>query len=291
MLVRGFRGAAVRRTAGYAAAVTVLALAAAGCTVERSTPQTLGEQTQVGSPGHTDPITSQRANYLDIMLSNVYATGPLTEGALMSVISGFGGGYVTSTTQSGEMGTSTQKLTLNVVLGGGSVKNSMQGESDFDPSGIACFSYTTGYSGYMGTAMQLDCPASLTAAEAYSTARRQLATEAVAEKYGASLTAVPTSLASAEKALRLPAATLDVMKASDFATGSGIAALAAPQSSGSCIYVDFRHITSTAFVGSTATVESGIVAKAWVTPTEAPCAGAGALSAAAFLTMDRDEGD
>jgi len=262
-----------------------LGLAAGGCT-EPPKPSSA----VTNSPNANDPITLQRADYLDIMLSNVYASGPLTQGAIMSVISGYGGGYVTTTSQSGTMGTPTQKLTLDVVLGGGSVKNGMQGEGDFAPSGIACFTYTVGYYGYAGNATEVACPASLTQASAQATAQRQLTTEADAAAYQTSLTSVPASLTAAEAAIKLPPATRVAMKAMDFATRSGIAALAIPQSSGSCAYVVFRKITSTVVGGGTATVYSGIVSKAWAAPTDATCDGKGALSAAAFLSVDRGAG-
>jgi hypothetical protein len=243
------------------------------------------------SPNPNDPITLQRAGYLDIMLSNVYTSGPLTQGPIMSVISGYGGGYVTTTSQSGTMGTDTQKLTLNVVLGGGSVKNGMQGEGGFGPSDIACFTYTVGYYGYAGKASEVACPASLTQASAQATARRQLTTEADAAAYEASLTVVPASLAAAEAAIKLSPATRTATKAIDFAARSGMAALAIPQSSGSCTYVVFRKITSTALSGGVFTVYSGIVSKAWAAPTDAACDGKGALSAAAFLSVDPRAGE
>lgn len=268
------------------AVFAAMGLAAGGCT---GRPQPMGAVTN--TPNANDPITLQRAGYLDIMLSNVYASGPLTQGAIMSVISGYGGGYVTTASESGAMGTSTQELTLNVVLGGGSVKDSMQGEGDFAPSGIACFTYTVGYYGYMGKqATQVACPASLTQASAQATAQRQLTTEADALAYEGSFTSVPASLAAAEAAVKLPPAGRTATRAADFAAGSGIAALAIPQSSGSCIYVVFREITSTVVGGGTARVFSGIVSKAWVAPTDATCDGTGALSAGAFLSVDRGAG-
>lgn len=266
--------------------IAVVVLAAGGFLLYEL--RSVGNGVRGGGP--PDPVTSERAHYVDIMLSNAYASGPLTEGAFVSVISGYGGGYVTSTSRSGAMGTPSEKLTLNVVLGGGAVRDHMQGETDFSPSGIACYTYTVGYYNYTAQGTRVACPESLTEASAQSTAQRQIATQVDAHSYERSLTTVPGSLADAEAAIGLSPTAAAGLDASDFAADPDRAALAVPQPSGSCVYVDFRKITSTTAGGGTTRVRSGIEAKAWAAPTQASCDGADALSAAAFLTHDSGAG-
>jgi len=261
------------------------------------------------------------------MLANSYAAGPETESGIMSVIAGYGGGYVTDATLSHAPGAS-ETLTMNVVLGAGAVRNTMQGETDLGLSGIACFTITAEYYGTEDqSTAQVACPTSLTTANAQATAQRQIADQVGSEQYDAVLTAIPQSLTAAEQASRVgadepgtttttpttlltPAATGDptaratatapatapALTAADFATGTdGIqhkpdAALALPLSDGSCIYIAYRWIQTSWVGGGTAGTSDSPVARAWVTPTDAQCTGSAALTASAFLTDDHDAG-
>ena len=248
-----------------------------------------------------DPITAQRAGYVATMLANSYASGPETESGIMSVIAGYGGGYVTDATLSGAAGP-TQKLTLAVVLGGGSVRNSMQGETDMEPAGVACFTFTVGYYGNDDTESRVACPSSLTAAAARATATRQIAEQVDSERYDATIASgsIPTTLAAAEKLIGLggTASSSPVSGATvaDFATGTDHvqhmpdAALALPQSGGGCVYVIYRWVQISRVGGGTASTSDFPLTRAWAAPTDAACTGAAALSASAFLTADRYAG-
>jgi hypothetical protein len=248
----------------------------------------------------SDPITAQRAGYVGTMLSNSYA-GPETERGIMSVIAGYGGGYVTDASLSGPAGPN-EILTMTVVLGGGSVLNSMQGETDMGTSGIACFTYTLGYYGLKGTDKQVACPSSLTTPAARATATRQIAEQLDAARYDATIASksMPTTPTEAEQLIGLSgpthASATAGVTAADFAVGTdGIqhkpdAALALPQSGGGCIYVVYRWIQISWVGGGMSGTSDSPVAVAWAAPTDAACTGPAALSAGAFLTADRYAG-
>lgn len=249
----------------------------------------------------SDPITAQRAGYVSLMLSNSYAAGPETQRGIMSVISGYGGGYVTDASLSGGDGPN-EMLTVTVVLGGGDVVDNMQGETDFGTSGIACFTYTLGYGAPSAAQTQISCPASLTVRTAQATATRQIAEQAEAKQYDAAIPSktMPTTLAEAEKLIGLDgpahASATAGLSAANFATGTDSiqhkpdAALAMPQSGGGCIYVVYRWIQSSWVGGGTAGTADSPDAIAWGAPTDAACTGPAALGAGGFLTMDRDAG-
>ena len=242
-------------------------------------------------------ITAQRAQYVDLMLSNSYAAGPETERGIMSVISGYGGGYVTSATLSGAG--ANELLTLNVVLGGGEVRNLMQGETDLGVSDIACFTYTLAYGAPRAHA-QVACPASLTTASARSTAARQIDDQVASEQYDRSVERIPATLAAAQATLFPTAvAVRDAhlrLTAADFAAGTDgvlnlpMSALALPQPGGACDYVVYRWVRSSYVGGGTAGSTQSARALAWVAPTAAACTGAAALAAGEFLTLDRYAG-
>ncbi|HEU5331411.1 MAG TPA: hypothetical protein VFU73_01565 [Actinocrinis sp.] len=251
--------------------------------------------------GSADPITAQRAGYVATMLSNSTASGPETESGIMSVIAGYGGGYVTHASLSGAPGP-TQKLTLAVVLGGGSIRNSMQGETDMDPAGVACFTFTVGYYDTEGTESQAACPSSLTTADARATATRQIAEQVDAERYDTTIASgeMPATLTAAEQLIGLGgpagASAAASVTAVDFATGTdGVqhkpdAALALPQSGGGCVYVIYRWVQISRVGGGMASTSDYPLTRAWAAPTDAACTGAAALSAGAFLTSDRYAG-
>ncbi len=254
--------------------------------------------------GTPDQNTLNRAGYITTMLSNSSASGPQTEGDVMAVITNYGGGYVTDASLSGTAGPS-QKLKLSVVLGGGSVRDSMQGETDMDPSGIGCFTYTVGYYGYSGTESQFTCPSSLTTAVARATATRQISEQIAAARYDSTIAtgSIPTTLAAAEHlfAFATPAGAsvptgLTGLTAANFATGTDAvqhrpdAALAVPQTGGGCIYVIYRWIQASRVGGGSAGTSDSAVTRSWVAPTDAACTGTAALSAGAFLTADRNAG-
>ncbi|MBR7833235.1 hypothetical protein KDL01_08160 [Actinospica durhamensis] len=257
--------------------------------------------------GTPDQNTLARAGYVATMLSNSSASGPQTQGDVMAVITNYGGGYVTDASLSGAAG-SSQKLTLSVVLGGGSVRDSMQGETDMKPSGIGCFTYTVGYYGYSGTESQVTCPSSLTTGLAQATATRQISVQIAAARYDSTITTktVPTTLAAAVHLFEFstpagaiappaPPGLADVT-AADFATGTDAvqhrpdAALAVPQPAGGCIYVSYRWIQASWVGGGSAGTSDSAVTRAWAAPTDAPCTGTAALSAGTFLTADRNAG-
>ena len=307
-----------RRLALPAAAFCLVAAASAGCASVFSNPADRPRPTGVADS--TDPITAQRAQYVQTMLSNSYAAGPETQSGIMSVIAGYGGGYVTEASLADAPGAS-EELTMNVVLGAGSVLNTMQGETDLGPSGIACFTFTVGdyYAGNKASP-QVPCPASLTTADAQATAERQISTQVDSEQFNTALTVIPTTLVAAEQAVGIigpsgqattaPAATTAATPAATTATGSATAALTAadfatgkdgieqkpdaglavPQPDGSCVYVDFRWIQTSWVGGGTAGANDAAVSKAWAAPTEAKCTGSAALAAGAFLTADRYAG-
>jgi hypothetical protein len=278
-----------------AAALGLVAASAAGCSVRSH----LAADSTASRLGSADPITAQRARYIETMLANSYSSGPETESGIMSVIAGYGGGYVTDASLSGAPGP-TEKLTLGVVLGGGSVSDSMQDETDYNPSGIACYTFTVGYYDYTGTKTQVTCPHSLTVGSARKTAQRQIAEQIGSEHDDATLTAIPTTPAAAERAIGLTgagsAAARALITPADFATGTDAvqhkpdAALALPQSGGGCVYVAYRWVqASSAFGGGAGTAETAL-ARAWAAPTDAACTGSAALAASGFLTVDRYAG-
>jgi hypothetical protein len=320
----------IRRPAVYLAALATFGLIVAttsGCVATMPGPA-LG----TGQPAETptgldssDPITAQRADYVSIMLAGSYTSGPETQRGFMSVIAGYGGGYVTDASLSGPNGPNGT-LTVTVVLGGGSVINSMQGETDMGTSGIACFTYTLGYYGLQGTDKQVACPSSLTTPAARATATRQIAEQLAAANYDATITSksIPTTPAEAEQVIRLnrptsasptPGATARPgvtaraiatataggtataeITAADFAVGTDSiqhrpdAALALPQSGGGCIYVVYRWIQSSWDDDGDAGTMDSPVAIAWAAPTDATCTGPAALNAGGFLTVDRYAG-
>ena len=250
---------------------------------------------------NTDPITVQRSQYVLLMLQDSVANGPGGENVATSVVAGYGGGYVTHTSLSGTPGPA-QVLTLTVVLGGGSPRDRMQGETDMDPSGIACYTFTVAYYGYNDTKSHASCPSSLTTEVARATATRQIREQSNTARYntGAALKAIPTTLSAAEKSIGLSgptsASAIAGVTGVDFATGTDAlqhkpdAALALPQSGGGCIYVSYRWIqASWADHGSAGTSDSAVT-RAWAAPTDDPCTGAAALAAGGFLTADTRAG-
>jgi hypothetical protein len=294
------------RSAAYPAALTalgLLALTVSGCasrTYSADGSAGAGASATATAFAGSDPVTVQRAEYVAMMLSNTYASGPETESGFMSVIAGYGGGYVTDASLSGIPGP-TQKLTLTVVLGGGSVLDSMQGETDMGPAGIACFTFTAGYYGGV-TKAQVACPSSLTSAVADATATQQISEEVDAVRYDITIgsKSIPTTQAEAEQLVGLvsPADSSAAagLPAANFATGTDSvqdkpdAALALPQSGGGCIYVEYRWIQSSWVGGGTAGTSDSPVMRAWAAPTDDECTGAAALGASAFLTYDHDAG-
>lgn len=250
---------------------------------------------------HTDPITVQRSQYVALMLQDSAANGPEGESGVMSVIAGYGGGYVTQASLSGSPGPS-QVLTLTVVLGGGSVRDSMQGETNMSPSGIACYTFTVAYRGYQDTESHASCPASLTTAVARATASRQISEQVAAERYDTTIksNSIPTTRAAAEQLIGLvdhPDASVHVgLTAANFATGTDAiqhkpdAALALPQSGGGCVYVSYRWVQASWVGGGSAGTSDSAVTRAWAVPTDDPCTGAAALSAGGFLTSDPKAG-
>jgi hypothetical protein len=249
----------------------------------------------------SDPITAQRADYVSIMLAGSYTGGPETQRGIMSVIAGYGGGYVTDASLSGPNGPNGT-LTVTVVLGGGKPVNSMQGETDFGTSGIACFSYTLGYYRLQGSDKQVACPSSLTTPAARATATRQVAEQLTAASYDATIASksMPTTPAEAEQVIGpsgpTHASARAKVTAADFATGTDSiqhkpdAALALPQPGGGCIYVIYRWIQSSWDDDGDAGTMDSPVAIAWAAPTDDACTGPAALSAGGFLTADRYAG-
>lgn len=246
----------------------------------------------------TSPLATARAGYVDTMLQNSYAGGPETERGIMSVIAGYGGGYVTSAELTGVGGSPSEKLKLGVVIGAGAVPDGMQGETDRDASNPHCYTFTLSFYGYETTDDEIACPSSLTTAAAQETARRQIAAQIGSESYSATtLTRIPDSLSAAEAAIgfngRTPSTTAPT--GSSFAAGqvpgggSG-AGLAVPQPGGACVFVAFRSIRATSKDGTHFSTAAGPAFAAWAAPTSAPCQGSAALAAGAFLTVDSNAG-
>ena len=291
----------IKRTAVSLATFGLLVATMSGCASVGSVEVGASASATASGLDTSDPITAQRAGYVATMLSNSSAAGPETQSGVMSVIAGYGGGYVTDASISGASGP-TQKLTLNVVLGGSRVLDSMQGETDMGPSGIACFTYTVGYYGYSGTEKQIACASSLTTPAAEATATRQVTEQVDAEHYDTSINSksVPTSLAEAEQLIGLGgaahASATAGLTGANFATGTDDvqrkpdAALALPQSGGGCIYVVYRWIRASWVGGGTSGSSNSPVARSWAAPTDAACTGIAALGAGAFLTADRYAG-
>lgn len=272
-----------------------------------------GPVTVINTDDEVSPamVTEQRASYVVTMLENSFSRGPATEGGAMSVISGYGGGYVTDAVMSGAPG-AAEKLTLTVVLGAGEVRDSMQGEVDFGPSVVGCYTFVLGYYGTQVSDAEISCPSTvavddLTAVQAV--ASRQIGAQADAEQYtNAQLAQIPDSIASAEEAIHFSAAggytagvtsstpMAEALTSADFATGTDAvqhkpdAGLAIPRSDGSCLFVVYRWIQSSWVGGGSAGSSDSAVAEAWAAPTGAHCGGADALAAGAFLTVDRYAG-
>lgn len=247
------------------------------------------------SGGSQSSLAGRRAQYVATMLRNSYAGGPETERGIMSVITGYGGGYVTDAELTGTAGTPSEKLELDVVIGAGEILDSMQGETDMAASEPQCYSYTLGYYGYDVQAAQTSCPSTLTTAKAQATAERQIAAQVASESYGggSALTRIPDSLRAAEAAVGFDGTTPSrtAPSGSSFAAGHDsdgkpAAGLAVPQPGGACVYVAFRSIRATSKNGTAFSVSDDPGLAAWVAPTSAPCQGPAALAAAAFLTVD-----
>lgn len=292
-----------RLVAGAVVIAGLLSMTATGCDSASST------------SGNANAAAGQRAQYVETMLSNSYASGPETESGIMSVIAGYGGGYVTDAQLADAPG-AAEKLTLTVVMGAGRVTNSMQGEKDFDPAAPGCYTLTVGYYSYSGKAANVSCPSSLTTANAQATAERQITNQITSEQYDGSVTAIPQTLGDAvsvsnvvpktpvrsgapETGVPLPgrttgkaAAPPPVPTAADFATGTDPvehlpdAALAVPQANGGCVYIVYRWLKSSWITGGHAGSANKQVATAWAAPTGAPCTGPAALAGSGFLTVD-----
>lgn len=246
----------------------------------------------------TSPLATQRAGYVDTMLQNSYAGGPETERGIMSVIAGYGGGYVTSATLTGVGASPSEKLTLDVVIGAGAVSDGMQGETDRDASDPHCYTFTLSYYGYEVTDKENACPSALTTAAAQAAARRQIAAQIESESYWAAASAeIPGSLSAAEASIgftgKTPSTTAP--RGSSFAAGQvpgggSAAGLAVPQPGGACVFVAFRSIRATSKNGTHFSTSDGPAFAAWAAPTSAPCQGSAALAAGAFLTVDSNAG-
>jgi hypothetical protein len=243
-------------------------------------------------------LAAQRVQYVDTMLQNSYAGGPETERGIMSVISGYGGGYVTSAVLGGTGGTPSQKLTLDVVIGAGQVTNSMQGEGDMSPGDPECYVFTVGFYTYEVKHSQVPCSSTLTTKKAQAIAARQIAAQGVSEDYGSSGQAViPGSIKQAETEIGFDGRTAltTAPTGTDFAAGPGpegkrAAGLALPQPGGACVDVLFRWIRATSKIGTDFTVTDAPAIVAWAAPTEAPCSGDAVLAEAGFLTVDEYAG-
>jgi hypothetical protein len=257
---------------------------------------TTGCAAVVAAVASKDSAAAQRAQYVETMLSNSYTSGPESEKGVMSIITGYGGGYVTDAQLSQAPGPA-EKLTMNVVIGAGRVINSMQGETDLDPAVPACFTFTVGYYSYSGTKKEVPCPASLTTASAQAMARQQTANQVNSEHYVGSPAAIPQTSGDAEKAsglIPVPGQnqTAPALTAADFAAGTDAiqgkpdAALAVPQAGGGCVFITYRRLQSAWIAGGKAGTANTQVADAWAAPTDAPCTGFAALAASAFLTVD-----
>lgn len=301
-----------------AAAVALAGLVLGGCTSAGADGVGAGAAGGGASPpgSSSDPVTAQRSRYVYQMLASSYAAGPETQAGVMSLIAGYGGGYVTSADLTGSG--ADEVLTVQVVLGAGTVRESMQGETDFGIAGVACFSYTLDYRAPEDQIAQFSCPPYLNDAVARADAARQIGDQRAAEHYNKPVNQIPTTLAAARKFLfpttkTLQNANLELTPA-DFATGTDdvlhrpMSALALLQQDGACEYVVFRWIsashggvrtsasassasrttasTNSASPTSTSSISEVAYARAWAAPTSAACTGAAALSAAAFLTAD-----
>lgn len=306
-----------------AAAVALAGLVLGGCTSAGADGVGAGTVGGGASPpgSSSDPVTAQRSHYVYQMLASSYAAGPETQAGFMSVIAGYGGGYVTSADLTGSG--ADEVLTVQVVLGAGTVREGMQGETDFGVAGVACFSYTLGYRAPEDQITQFSCPPYLNAAVARADAARQIGDERAAEHYNKPVNQIPMTLAAARELLfpttKSPRNANPELTPADFATGTDdvlhrpMSALALLQQDGACEYVVFRWIRATHGGGRTsASAGSGSAgsasrssasthsasptsapsisevayARAWAAPTSAACTGAAALSAAAFLTAD-----
>lgn len=290
-----------------AAAVALAGLVLGGCTPAGAGGVGAGAAGGGASPpgSSSDPVTAQRSHYVYQMLASSYAAGPETQAGFMSVIAGYGGGYVTSADLAGSG--ADEVLTVHVVLGAGTVRESMQGETDFGGAGVACFSYTLDYRAPEDQIAQFSCPPYLNDAVARADAARQIGDQRAAEHYNKPVNQIPTTLAAARKLLFPTTKSLrnanPELAPADFATGTDdvlhrpMSALALIQRDGACEYVVFRWIRASHGGGGTSASHSPIAsptlstseaayARAWAAPTSAACTGSAALSAAAFLTAD-----
>lgn len=191
-----------QKRSGVVALATALGLGLGlgGCTA-----QPLG-QSRPGTQSPADAsVTDARAGYVQLMLGNAQTSGPLTEETPVAVISQYGGGYVTSATASGTMGTAGEELVLDTVLGPGTVSATVQGESYLGPSAMRCYRFTVGFYGEQAQHTAMACPRGLTFAEASVQAQREEAAEQIVSRgYGGGSSgpgagmALPTDLAQAE---------------------------------------------------------------------------------------------
>lgn len=282
LIGRGLGMVGHKRRTAWACAIGVAAVAlTTGCVGVAESPEQ--------AAAHDTSIADTRAGYVDLMIENIVGTSaPMHEGDIFAIVAGYGGGYVTDATVSGGVGTPTETLTFDAVLGAAGITDKMQGESYDGPSAIACYRFTTGYYAH-STHTGIPCAAGVTAARAASEARIQTHTTAVAaaSRRFHPGQAMPIDLAQAERIAGVGSSThssTDTLTAVDFAAGDGAAALALPQPAGGCVYLRF---TSAA---ATSTTAGGVNTYGWAAPTNAPCTGSAALANGGYVTHDAHAG-
>jgi hypothetical protein len=286
---RGRRAARFARALTHGSAAVILA----GCMNQPQDPQLV--------EARDTNLTTARAGYVDLMLGNIMGTsGPMDEDGVFAVVANYGGGYITTATTTGTVGTPSEQLSFDTVLGAAAITHWMQGETYGGPSAILCFRFTVGYYPRI-THTSVPCPPDASPAHTAALAQRQAAATTTAHAFAGSKQgrAVPLDLAEAEQAagigapstasvaptgLASPTANEPLLTSAGFATAHGIAALAVPQTSDACLYILFARAKAANGL------PGGLAIRGWAAPTQAACTGSAALTAAGYISNDSRAG-
>jgi hypothetical protein len=279
----------VPRAIVLAGLVATLAMTATGC----------GPAQSWGGHLSADPaLDVNRANWVGESIARDMSFGALTEQSLIQIVSGSGGGYVKGITVTGRRGTSSQRITLDTVLGTTPVRNPPSTGTVNSPDGqdpIECFAFTIGWADTtVNPPVRETCPETALgspSALADREAGHVYSAGNLAAAFAISATPVPATRSEALGRLaRARAYALKVLSPSlgqdnasrewdyatshlSFAPGTAIAAAAMPVLGGGCVYVTFGQDGN-----------PGADAAAWPAPLDAPCAGPAALAASGPIT-------
>jgi hypothetical protein len=279
----------VPRVTAVAGLVAVLAMTATGC---------VSAQSWGGHLAADPALDVNRANWVRESIARAMSFGPLTEQSLAQILSDNGGGYVRGVTFSGGRGASSERITVDTVLGTSPVRDPPSTGTVNSPDGqdpIECFTFTIGWAdtlvnppvretcpetalgspsaladreaGQVNAAGNLAAVLAISATPVPATRRDALGRLALARAYA--LKALSPSLGQDNAIHEWDYATSHL----SFSPGKARAAAAMPVTGGGCVYVTFGR-------GS----DPGGNLAAWPAPVDAPCTGAVALAGSGPMT-------